>query len=111
MKVRELKDKFSLKVLAGEDGLDNEISGFYACDLLSWVLGKAHEGNALLTVMGNVNSIGVATMLDLSCIILTEDAWLDEDAKLKANTHNIPVLSSTFGTFELSRRISKFINI
>lgn len=105
MTVNELKDKFKLKVLAGSNNLNREVNGFYSCDLLSWVLGKAESGNALLTVMGNINSIAVAAMLDLSCIILTEGSWLDEDAKQKANEEGIPVLASEVGTFELTKLI------
>lgn len=105
MTVNELKNKFKLKVLAGSNSLNNEVKGFYSCDLLSWVLGKAKSGDALLTVMGNVNSVAVATMIDLSCIILTEDSWLDKDAKQKADENNIPVLASKISTFELTKLI------
>ena len=41
---------------------------------LSWVMARAQSGNVWITVMGNVNAIAVATLTDVSCIVLTENA-------------------------------------
>ena len=85
MTVQQLKEALSLKLLAGEEGLSQEVSGCYIGDLLSWVMGRAKAGDAWLTVMGNISALAVASLADTACIILTENAWLDEDAKRKAD--------------------------
>lgn len=107
MKVNELAQKLPLKLLAGEGGLDNEILTCYSGDLLSWVMGRAEEGSAWLTVMGNVNAIAVATLTDCACIILTEDAPLDEDARQRAESQNVPVFSTGLNAYEMAIKIAE----
>lgn len=109
MKVNELAQKLSLNLLAGEGGLDNEIFTCYSGDLLSWVMGRAEEGSAWLTVMGNVNAIAVATLTDCACIILTEDAPLDEDARQRADSQSVPVLSTGMNAYETAIKISQIL--
>ena len=69
MNVKEFAEKLDLKVLV-EGDTEREITGCYIGDLLSWVMGRAPEDSAWLTVMGNINSIAVATLADVSCIVL-----------------------------------------
>lgn len=89
--------------------LNNEVNGAYACDLLSWVIGRAAESSALVTVMTNVNVIAVAAMADLSCVVLTEGVKLDQNALDKAIQNEIPVISSDKTTYETCVLISKAI--
>ena len=84
MTVQEMAETCAWKVLAGEDGLDREVEGCYAGDLLSWVMARAQSGDVWLTVMGNINAIAVASLTDCACILLTESAALDENAKARA---------------------------
>ncbi len=100
MTVKELCEKCSFTPVVLEDGADNAVSGVYACDLLSWVIGRADENAALVTVMTNVNVVAVAAMADLSCVILSEGVKLDANALEKAQQNGIPVLSSEKNTYE-----------
>lgn len=106
MTVREIKDKLGCKILAGEEGLDNQVEGGYCGDLLSWVMGRAEKGDAWITVMGNINAIGVAVLTEISCIILSESASLDKDAELRANQQGVPVLQSDKNSFNLAVELS-----
>ena len=108
MKVNELIEKLSLEVLC-EGDTDNEITGCYSGDLLSWVMSKAKEGDVWLTVMGNINAIAVAVLCDCACIILTDKAALDEEAKSKAELQGVTVLRSEKSAYELSVEISRLI--
>lgn len=108
MTVQNLIDDFSLEVLCGgADAAQKEITGGYCGDLLSWVMSKAQEGDCWLTVMGNVNSIGVAVMTDVACILLTENAAFDEDAKLRAEQNGVIVLRSSENAFDLAVKIAE----
>lgn len=109
MNVKELAQNLNCAILTGEDNLDNEVTGGYCGDLLSWVMGRASAGDAWLTVMGNVNSIAVAVLADTACIILTENASLDEDAKNRAEQQGVPVLRSEQNSFELAVRLSELL--
>ncbi|MEE3428452.1 MAG: DRTGG domain-containing protein [Ruminococcus sp.] len=108
MTVKELIEKLDLKILV-EDDLDREINDCYIGDLLSWVMGRAPEDSAWLTVMGNINSIAVATLADVSCIILVENAALDEEAKNKAEMHGVNILQSEENSYSLAVKISELI--
>ena len=105
MTVQQLKEALSLKLLAGEEGLSQEVSGCYIGDLLSWVMGRAKAGDAWLTVMGNVNAIAVATLTDVSCIVLTENAALDADAASKAEMQGIPVYGCGANSYQTAIQV------
>lgn len=109
MTVNELRDVLALEVLAGKDGLNGIVDGCYIGDLLSWVMGRAQEDSAWITVMGNVNAVAVAKLAGLSCVILCEDAHLDEDARLQADTNQVPILKSDKTAYELAIELYKLL--
>ena len=78
-------------VNAGE-GLEREITKPFCCDLLSIAMGRAPEGCAWVTVMGNMNTLAVASLADAACVIMAEGAALDEAARKKAADQEITVL-------------------
>lgn len=108
MTVHEFADKLNLKVLTGDE-LDREIKDCYIGDLLSWVMGRAPADSAWLTVMGNINSIAVATLADVSCIVLVENAPLDENAKQKADIHGVNILSTEENSYSVAKKLSELI--
>lgn len=108
MTVQNLIDDFSLEVLCcGDKAAEKEVRGGYCGDLLSWVMSKANEGDCWLTVMGNVNSIGVAVLTDVACILLTENSAFDDDAKLRAEQNGVIVLRSKENAFDLAVKIAE----
>ncbi len=108
MKIKDFAEKLDLKVLTSYDS-EKEIVGCYCGDLLSWVMSKAKEGDAWLTVMGNVNAVAVAVLTECACIVLTENASLDEAAKQKAEMQGVCFLQSSKNAYELAVEISKII--
>lgn len=109
MTVQNLIEKLNLKILTDTGDLEREIKDCYIGDLLSWVMGRAPEDSAWLTVMGNINSIAVASLADVSCIILTENAALDEDAKNKALMHEITILSCEDNSYITATKIYELL--
>jgi hypothetical protein len=108
MTIKELNSLLNFIVLnAGDE--TKEITKTYCCDLLSFVMGKAPAGCAWITVMGNVNSIAVATLADISCIILADSVELDKPALSKAEQHNITVLQSDAPIFETALAVHNAI--
>ncbi len=108
MKVKKLKDNLALEVLTQGD-LEAECTGCYSGDLLSWVMSKARAGDIWLTVMGNINAVAVSVLCDCACIILTENAALDDTAKIKAEAQGVTILRSEKDAYQLSVEISKLI--
>lgn len=108
MTVQNLIDDFSLEVLCcGDKAAEKEVKGGYCGDLLSWVMSRANEGDCWLTVMGNVNSIGVAVLADVACILLTENSAFDDDAKMRAEQNGVIVLRSNENAFDLAVKIAE----
>lgn len=108
MDVKELVEKLDLRVLCGED-LERKVSGCYCGDLLSWVMSRANEGDIWLTVMGNINSVGVAVLADVACIVLTENAALDSDALSRAKQNDVIILQTDKNSYQMAAAISKLI--
>ena len=108
MKVKELSQKLNLRTLVEGDS-ERAVEGCYCGDLLSWVMSRIKENDVWLTVMGNINSIAVCVLSECACIVLTENAPLDEDARLKAESMSIPVFQSEKSTYDLAAEISKLL--
>lgn len=110
MTVDVLKEKLNLQYLCGEDiAHEKEIHGCYCGDLLSWVMSRANACDVWLTVMGNINSIGVAVLADIACIVLTENAALDDDAKKRAEENDVVILTTDKNTFQIAKEIALYI--
>ena len=109
MTVKEMAAACGWTLLAGGEGEDNQIDGCYIGDLLSWVMARAQSGNVWITVMGNVNAIAVATLTDVSCIVLTENAALDADAASKAEMQGIPVSGCGANSYQTAVQVYKLL--
>ncbi|TQI67140.1 DRTGG domain-containing protein [Clostridium sp. KNHs216] len=109
MTVQELAEKLSLKILAGRESLDREVTGGYTGDLLSWVMSRLPENAAWLTVMGNINAVAVASLKDAACIVLTDSAPFDEEALEKARQLDFPVLLSEQNSYELGLKVAELL--
>ena len=109
MTVHQLKESLELTVLV-EQTTDKKITGCYIGDLLRWAMSRVKAGDVWLTVMGNVNAIAVAALSDAACIILTDAAALDEEAKEKAQQQGITVFSSNANSYQVAVQLSRLLS-
>ncbi len=101
--VAELADGLGLEIAcASSEALGRAVTGGYAGDLLSWVMGRAPGGAAWVTIMSNPNVAAVAVMADLPCVILAEHVVPDDALKERALRENVALLRSPLGAYELS---------
>jgi len=89
--------------------MSKEIGSVFCCDLLSMVMGKAPSGCAWVTVMGNQNSVAVATLADISCIILAEGVRADQNTLDKAEENGIEILRSLKPVFETAMLVHELL--
>ena len=108
MNVSELCGALGAKAVAMPSP-EREITGAYVGDLLSWVMGKAEADSVWVTIMSNLNVIAVASLSDVSCVVLAEGVVLDPDALARAEHEKINVLSSQMTSYEICAAISKLI--
>jgi len=99
--VKEFSKALDLKVLAKGD-MERPVKSGCCCDLLSWAMSKAQEGDVWFTVIGNINAVGVASLTDVSCIVLTEDAVLNDDALKRAEAEDIPIFQTEKSSYEMA---------
>jgi predicted transcriptional regulator len=96
---------FGLETRAGKEHLGEEVTGGYASDLLSDVIAHSRKGNIWITIQTHPNIVAVATMKELSGIILTGEREPDGDTIQKAEEEGIPILVSPLFTFELAGKL------
>ena len=106
MQIDVLAEKRGWKLLTESSGADREALGCYCGDLLSWVMGRAKADDVWLTVMGNINAIAVATLADVSAIVLVEDAALDAEALARANQQEVAVYTTSLPAYETALQIA-----
>ena len=86
-----------------------EITGGYAGDLLSWVMGRAEGGDCWFTIMSNVNVIAVAQLTDVACVVFTEGVMPDAEVLAAAEQHSINLLSTEETTFAACIKLAELM--
>ena len=77
---------------------------------LSRTMGKAPEHSAWITVMGNRNTLAVASLADVSCIILAEGVTMNDEDLSRAKEENISVFSTELPVFGAALQIHDLLN-
>lgn len=94
--IREL----NLSVLTNPGQItDKEINLGYTSDMLSCVMAGAKHNSVWVTLQAHLNIIAVATLLELSAIIITEGNIPAASVIEKANEEDIILLSTSETTF------------
>ena len=101
MTVRELQETFGFGVVAMPQP-DRTVSGGYVGDLLSWVMGRAQADQVWITIMSNVNTVAVASLSDVSTVLLAEGVTLDEELVRTAEEKGVNVLCSDLSAYQLA---------
>jgi len=105
MEISALVEKLPLKVLCAFDNLGREVKSVYCSDMLSRVMGGASKDSVLITVQTHMNVVAIASLIEISCIILPEGLEAEEEVLAKATSEGIPILSSDLTAFELCVRL------
>ena len=108
MTVKSLAEKCGFDSLCLPDG-EREVGGVYIGDLLSWVMGRAKADDAWITIMSNVNVLAVATLSDVSCVILAEGVTLDSELIKTAESKDINVLVSPLPAYETALKLQSLL--
>ncbi len=109
MKITDVMRELNLKVVSGNEGLENEVTGGYVSDLLSDVIGNAREGNIWITLQAHHNIVAVASLKDVSAVIIVRGVIPDDETIRKSNQENIPVLSAEEDTFTIAGKLFNLI--
>jgi hypothetical protein len=100
MYVREAIKQLGLN-LTGGSRIDVEITGGYASDLLSCVMAGAKAGNIWVTLQAHPNIVAVASLLELSAVVITEGVSPDPETIHRAQETGIPLLTTAGDTYSV----------
>ncbi len=110
MTTQNISQELNFKILSDNSEDSRNVSGVFCCDLLSLAMSKLPAGSVWVTVMGNVNTLAVASLTEAACIIVAENIQPDDNTIKKAQEQNIMVMKSPYPIFETADMVNKLIN-
>ena len=109
MDIKTIVKSLGLEVLCCENRLEGSVDGGYTGDLLSDVMANARKGNVWVTRQVHQNTVAVASLKELSAIIVVQGGKPDPDTLSRAEKEAIPILGSSLPAFEIVGRIFKLL--
>ena len=99
MTVFEFCEKYGLTPLS--KGQDKEIKGGFAGDLHSWAMANAREDYLWFTIMGNINTVAVASLNDVAGVVLCQNSPMNQQALEKAIEEGITIYKTDKPMFDM----------
>jgi hypothetical protein len=104
MTVREIAAALGAEICQNEFE-DSELTGAYTSDLLSDVMANAHDGGALITIQAHKNTVAVATLVNISVIVICNSRPLPEDMLEAAKDEGIAVIRTRENQYTVSGKL------
>lgn len=82
------------------------IAAAYASDLLSDVMAHAPPGAVLITVQNHLNTVAVATLVDIRAILVCHNRGLPDDMIAAARREEIALLRTSLDQFHACCRLA-----
>ena len=102
MTVRQFAERNGYRIATEEtQALDRQITGIYACDLLSWAMAKVTAGDVWTTVHTNLNVVAVASLTGAACVVIPEGIEIEAATIARANREDVVMLSAPHGAAEI----------
>ena len=102
MNLQEIIEKLNLTVLTTPVDFARQVpSSGYAADLLSCVMAGARQKGLWITLQAHTNVVAVASLLELSAVIITEGAAPEPATISTANEKGVTLLSSAMTTYQV----------
>ena len=108
MTVKEIIAQLGLQCL-NEANLDTEVSGAYASDLLSDVMGNARSGQVWITMQTHKNVTAIASLRDLAAVVIVRGGVPDEDMLEHAKDEDVCILVSKDATYQVCGKLYALI--
>jgi hypothetical protein len=101
MQIKEVINSLNLQLLTHTGDMQAEVTGGYASDLLSNVMGQAEPGMVWVTMQGHQNIAAVASLIGLSAVIVAGDAPIEEDTLKKAEQNDVLILVTSLPAYDV----------
>ena len=110
MTVKDLAERQLFKEVHMGGSSDTEISRLFCCDLLSVAMGKAPADGCWVTVMANLNTLAVASLAEVACIVIAEGMAMDDNFITKAKLQDITVFHTEDPVFDAALKVQKLLD-
>ena len=104
MTIREAAAALGAEICQGEFN-DSDLTGAYTSDLLSDVMANAKEGGALITIQAHKNTVAVATLVNITVIVVCNSRPLPEDMLEAAKDEGIAIIRTRENQFTVSGKL------
>ncbi|MFQ3546698.1 MAG: hypothetical protein SNJ56_00005 [Termitinemataceae bacterium] len=84
---------------------DRELEGAYTSDLLSDVMANAKSGGALITIQAHKNTVAVATLVNITVLIICNSRPVPDDMIEAARDEGVAVFRTRENQFVTSGRL------
>ncbi len=108
MNIRDIKEILEAQLLCGDDCIEHEVRGCFACDLISEMLLHIKPGSLLVTSLLNAHVVHTAHVMDASGVVFAGGKKPNETILANAHQNGIPILSTSLLIFEICGRL--FVN-
>jgi hypothetical protein len=88
---------------------DRPLAGAYTSDLLSDVMANARDGGALITIQAHKNTVAVATLVNITAIVVCNSRPLPPDMLEAARDEGIAVLLTGENQFTVSGKLYRLL--
>jgi len=109
MKISEVAAALSAEICqseCAEGKIDEvEVRGAYTSDLLSDVMAHAKDGGALITIQAHKNTVAVATLVNITVIIICNSRPLPDDMLEAAKEEGVAILRTKENQFTVSGKL------
>ena len=109
MVLETIIEELALEVKTTGVDLTGEVTGAYVSDLLSDVIANSREGELWITLQMHPNIVAVATLKDLSGIILVNGRQPEQETLKKSEEEHVPLMTSELSAFQLAGKLYKLI--
>lgn len=101
--VREMYQQLDLScpISLEEEQLKRDITGGIVSDLLSNVMGRAKSGAVWVTMQAHQNIIAVASLADLSAVIVAGGVRIEAETLAKAQQEKILLFATPLSAYEV----------
>jgi hypothetical protein len=104
MTIREAAAALDAEIIQGEFE-DTPLTGAYTSDLLSDVMANAKDGGALITIQAHKNTVAVATLVNISVIVVCNSRPIPDDMIEAARDEGIAIILTKENQFTVSGRL------
>jgi len=107
--IREAAGALGAEIIQDEFD-DAELSGAYTSDLLSDVMAHAKDGGALVTIQAHKNTVAVATLVNITVIVVCNSRPIPDDMLEAAKDEGIAVIRTKENQYTVSGKLYALLN-